>query len=110
MDRGSTTHLIHRQLLAALQHQLQQRALVLRLCCCAFGPQRVRDRTTASGTEVRTKAGWPDIGGDVLSSRNPAEVSRFDEDGQARGHAALLATERAVAPIGLGQDALEPKL
>src|SRR5690348_520187 len=48
------------------------------------GPQRVRDRTTASRAEVRTKAGWSDVGGDVLSSRNPAEVSRFDEDRKAR--------------------------
>ena len=46
------------------------------------GPQWVWDRRTASGTEVRTKAAWSDVGRDVLSSGNPAEIWRFHEDWQ----------------------------
>ncbi len=73
-------------------------------------PERVRDRRTASGAEVRTKACRSHIGRDVLMSGDPAKILRLYYDCRIRGGAPLFATKRAVALVNFGKITANLKL
>ena len=73
-------------------------------------PERVRDRRTASGAEVRTKACRFHIGRDMPLSGNPAKIPCFYYDCRIRGRAPLFATKRAVTLINFGKIAANLKL